>query len=1309
MTDFSTWPESSAALESVLNETLITDAARLRKRWRAAERRAATGAPTDQLRGKFLAELKSATQAYQAKLRLIPPISYPESLPITARRDEISELIRKHQVVILAGETGSGKTTQLPKICLELGRGRRALIGHTQPRRIAATTVAARIAEELGQPVGTTVGFQVRFTDKTEPVSAIKLMTDGILLAEIQHDPLLLRYDTLIIDEAHERSLNVDFLLGYLKRILPQRPDLKIIVTSATIDLEKFSAHFDNAPIIEVSGRTFPVEISWRPWDGDYDDQYQAIVDSVADILTMPHRQAGDILVFLAGEREIRETAHALRRAQFPHLDILPLYARLSLAEQQKVFQGHRGRRVILATNVAETSITVPGIGFVIDPGYARISRYSVRTQVQRLPIEPVSQASANQRAGRCGRVADGLCIRLYSAEDFEQRPAFTDAEILRTNLASVVLKMLTLRAGSIEDFPFIDAPDRKMIRDGYKLLEELQAVTHAGDLTAVGRRLAALPLDPRLARMVIEAEKVGCVKEVLIIAAALTIQDPRERPAEKQQAADEKHRRFRHEESDFLAFLSLWDYVEQQRQALSQNQWRKQAGKEFLSFMRLREWRDLHHQLRLAVKHSNVRENSEPATYDAIHQALLAGLLNNLGVKAEDSKEWEYDGTHNRKFSIFPGSSQSKKKPKWLVAAELLETSRLFAHCVARIDPQWVLALGRHLVKHHYYQPHYQKKSGQVVCFDRITLYGLQLSDKERVNYAHINPAEAREIFIRSALVEGDYPAAAKLKAGAFFAWNRQQINDVEQLEAKTRRSDILVDDQVIFDFYDAVIPAQIVNLAGFESWRKQAERTDPKILHFPEGLLLQRMADDITEAKFPRYLDIEGMQLRLTYHFEPGHPDDGVSLGVPASVLHTLPRHRLEWLVPGFLREKCIVLMKGLPKHWRKKFVPIPQYVDRIMPRLKPDNKPLLEAIAQELSREIGENVSTRDWPQAELGDFYLLNIHVLDDRGKVIDRGRNTEILQQRYKDHVRQSLQTAGADMEKEGITEWNFGVLQESCNLKRGSVNVRAFPALVKESNGIAIRMLDNPQDAHLKTREGVVALAAQQLTQAVRYLGKSLLRNRDMALSVIALGSRQQVVDDIIFAAINQACFSDGELPRTEQHFKRAVEQGAVRVVEVAQNIETVLLEVLTQVVQIRKSIKTSKNALLLASAVADINAQLDQLLYPGFLQLTPAEWFEQFPRYLNAIAIRIEKAPQNIMRDREYTGVLGSLWAMHESRLEAEGRTACLLDEQWQSWRWMLEELRVSLFAQPLRTRMPVSEKRLLKYWKENVQRQSF
>ncbi len=1309
MTEFSQWPASSAELESSLSETVFIDATRLRKLWRAAERRAATGAPADQLKGKFLAELKSATETYQAKLRLIPPVNYPESLPITARREEIAELIQKHQVVILAGETGSGKTTQLPKICLQLGRGRRALIGHTQPRRIAATTVAARIAEELGQPVGVTVGFQVRFTDKTEPVSAIKLMTDGILLAEIQNDPLLLRYDTLIIDEAHERSLNVDFLLGYLKRILPKRPDLKIIVTSATIDLEKFAAHFDNAPVIEVSGRTFPVEIVYRPWDGEYDDQYQAIVDGVADILTMPHRQAGDILVFLAGEREIREAAHAIRRAQFPHLEILPLYARLSLAEQQKVFQGHRGRRVILATNVAETSITVPGIGFVIDPGYARISRYSVRTQVQRLPVEPVSQASANQRAGRCGRVANGLCIRLYSEDDFGQRPAYTDAEILRTNLASVVLKMLTMRAGDIEEFPFIDAPDRKMIRDGYKLLEELQAVTLTGDLTDIGRRLAALPLDPRLARMVIEAEKLGCVKEILIIAAALTIQDPRERPAEKQQAADEKHRRFKHEESDFLAYLSLWDYVEQQRQELSQSQWRKQAGREFLSFMRLREWRDLHHQLRLAIKHSSVKENQEPASYDAIHQALLSGLLNNVGAKAEESKEWEYDGTHNRKFAIFPGSSQSKKKPKWLVAAQLLETSRLFAHCVARVDPQWVLSLGTHLVKHHYYQPHYQKKSGQVVCFDRITLYGLQLSDKERVNYARINPAESREIFIRSALVEGDYPAAARLKPGAFFSWNRQQINEVEQLEAKTRRSDILVDDQVIFDFYDSVIPQQIVNLAGFESWRKQAERSDPEILHFPPGLLLQRTANDITEAKFPRYLEIEGMQLPLTYHFEPGHPDDGVSLGVPASVLHTLPKHRLEWLVPGFLREKCIALMKSLPKHWRKKFVPIPQYVDRILSRLKADNKPLLEAIAQELSREIGENVSTQDWPQAELDDFYLLNIQVLDDRGKVIDRGRNMEILQLRYKDHVRQSLQTAGADMEKENITQWNFGVLQESCNLKRGSVNVRAFPALVKEINGLAIRMLDNPQDAHLKTREGLVALAAQQMSQSVRYLGKSLLRNRDMALSVIALGTRQQVVDDIIFAAINQACFASGELPRTEQQFNQALEQGAARIVELAQNIEVVLLDVLAQVVQIRKSIKTSKNALLLATAVADINAQLDQLLYPGFLQLTPADWFEQYPRYLKAIAIRIEKAPQNILRDKAHTGVLGSLWARHKDRLEAEGRTAYLLDEQWQTYRWMLEELRVSLFAQPLRTRMPVSEKRLQKYWKENVQRQSF
>lgn len=1303
MTEPHAWPESPEALDTLLNDTLYGDAHALRKQWQALMRKPLPQRLGDRRVQRFHKRLLEAQARFQQKRQAIPAITFPDSLPVSGRRDDIAELIAKHQVVILAGETGSGKTTQLPKICLQLGRGLRGLIGHTQPRRIAATTVATRIAEELGQPVGVSIGFQVRFSDQCGPSAAVKLMTDGILLAEIQSDPLLWRYDTLIIDEAHERSLNIDFLLGYLKKILPRRPDLKVIVTSATIDVDKFAAHFNGAPIIEVSGRTFPVEVLYRPWQGELDDQPQAIVNSIEEILTMPRRQSGDILVFLSGEREIRETALAIRRASFPHLEVLPLYARLSLADQQRVFQGHRGRRVVLATNVAETSITVPGIGYVIDPGYARISRYSTRTQVQRLPVEAISQASANQRAGRCGRVSDGVCIRLYEQEDFERRPEFTDAEILRTNLASVILQMLAMRAGDIRHFPFVDPPDSKLIRDGYKLLEELQAVNPGGELTDVGRRLANLPLDPRIGRMLLEADRLGCVRELQIIAAALTVQDPRERPAEKQQAADEQHRRFRDEHSDFVAYLNLWGYVEQQRQEHSQNQWRKQSGREFLSFMRLREWRELHHQLRLAVRHLGVRENQAPADYESIHKALLSGLLGNLGVKSDESKEWDYEGTRNRKFSIFPGSSQFKKRPKWIMAGEMLETSRLFAHTVARVEPQWAQALAGHLIKHHYYEPFYHRKTGQVLCYDRVTLYGLQLSDRERVNYGTINPADARAIFIRQALVEGGYAKAQRNRPGAFFKFNQDQIAEVQTLEAKARRTDILVDDDAIFAFYDERIPVDVANLAGFESWRKRAEKQEQDLLKIPRELLMQHTADTITEAQFPDSLTVEGMALPLSYHFEPGHPDDGVSLGVPASILHTLPKHRLEWLVPGMLREKCIVLFKSLPKQWRKKFVPVPHFVDRILPSLKPDNRPLYDALAEQLTRIMGEPVPASIWQRVVIDDYYLMNLQILDDDGRIIDRGRNIEVLQEYYKKHVQTGLQEAGAGLEKENLTEWNFGPLQESCNLKRGRVNVRAFPALVAEKSGVALRLLDNPREAEAETRSGVIALAATQLHQSVRYLEKTLLKNRDMALSVISLGKREEVVKDLIYAAIGKTCFPDNDLPRDAKQFQAAVEKGRADVVASAQAMEALLLQVLNDVVQIRKTIKSSRNALLLVTVAADVNDQINNLIYPGFLQQTPYEWLEQFPRYMKAIAIRLEKAAQNLPKDRQSTKVLAEFRRMHEERLKTAGYTAYLFNPDWQLFRWMLEELRVSLFAQPLKTRMPVSEKRLSRIWDDS------
>lgn len=1306
-------PATPAELEKSLADTLLAHRPRLRKFWRAAhdtrnkmENRAA-------MERKFAALFADSISLVENKRQHRPQVKFPENLPVSARRDEIARTILAHQVVILAGETGSGKTTQLPKICLEIGRGILGQIGHTQPRRIAASTVASRIAEELNVPLGSAVGFQVRFTDQTQPSSHIKLMTDGILLAEIQHDPLLLRYDTLIIDEAHERSLNIDFLLGYLKQMLPKRPDLKVIVTSATIDVQRFSQHFNNAPILEVSGRTYPVEILYRPWGGELEDQSQAIIEAVEEILTLPQTNNGDILVFLTGERDIRETALALRKAELPHLEILPLYARLSLAEQNRVFQAHRGRRVILATNVAETSITVPGIGFVIDPGFARISRYSVRTKVQRLPVEPISQASANQRAGRCGRVSNGVCIRLYAEEDFLQRPEFTDAEILRTNLASVVLQMLHLGIGDIRQFPFVEPPESKYISDGYRLLEELQAVTPKGQLTPIGRQLAGLPLDPRLARMVLEGQRQGALREILIIVAALTIQDPRERPAEKQQAADEKHRRFWDDNSDFLAYLNLWNYVEQQRQELSQNQWRKQSAREFLAHLRLREWRELHHQIRLACKPLGLKENQEPAAYPAVHKALLAGLLGNIGVKNDEPGDLHYLGARNRKFSIFPGSSQFKKKPRWLMAAELLETSKLYAHSIAKVEPEWILELGQHLLKHHYYEPHYNAKNGQVLAYDRITLFGLTLADRKTVNYSHINAAEAREVFIRSALVEGNYGRHAsrhvrgKKNAAKddFFTYNQRQIAELQDLEAKSRRKDILVDDEVIYRFYDERIPAKIVNFAGFEHWRKEAEKTQPDLLLLPRELLMQHGAEGITDAQFPTSITVEGMTLPLTYHFEPGHADDGVSIGVPASVLHTLPEARLDWLVPGFLRDKCITLIKSLPKQWRKLFVPVPHYVDQIMPRLKPGNQPLLAALQNELARLLGKPLPNDLWDGVELDPFYRMNIHVLDERGKVLDRGRDLAVLRERYRGHVQTTLQKVGEDIEKDSVTEWDFGRLETSRTLKRGAVQVRAFPALVVEQNAVALRLLDNPVEAEQESERGVVALLMMQLAATVKYLQRDLLKNKDMALSIMNLGRRDEVVQDMIRGAVYRACLEGHPLPRDEKAFAAALSRGKNTLVQLANDYERLLLQILELVVQIRKTMKTTANQLMLAATFSDIKQQLEHLIFKGFMSEVPWDWLEQYPRYLKAILVRLEKAPLDIQKDKLATRQLQQHWEKHSARLHKDGEAVYRQNTAWQHFRWMLEEFRVSVFAQTLKTRAPVSEKRLDKWWEDSQQ----
>src|SRR5690554_1345740 len=971
------------------------------------------GNPDQKELEKMARWLDQGMDKVQKRQALHKPATFPETLPVSARVDDITRAITGHQVVIIAGETGSGKTTQIPKICLNMGRGIRGLIGHTQPRRIAARSVSARIAEELGEQVGQQVGYQVRFTDNTSEATRVKVMTDGILLAEVQHDRFLDKYDTLIIDEAHERSLNIDFLLGYLRQLLPKRPDLKVIITSATIEVDRFSEFFQNAPIIEVSGRTYPVEVRYRPLAGDEDDRDQGWTDGVLSALEEieQHERSekqppGDVLVFLPGEREIRALSKVLRHAELRHTEVLPLYSRLSNQEQNRVFQAHKGRRLVLSTNVAETSLTVPGIRYVIDTGVARISRYSVRSKIQRLPIEPISQASANQRAGRCGRVAPGICFRLYDEADFLNRPEYTDPEILRTNLASVILQMATSGLGDIQNFPFLEAPDRRQVNDGYKLLEELSAVDDRRRVSRLGRTMARLPLDPRLARMLVTAAEQGSLSEVLIVIAGLSVQDPRERPQDKQQAADQAHAPFNDKESDFATLLNIWNWFEEQRQEQSQNQLKRLCQKTFLSWMRMREWRDIHRQLTLICREQKLALNKQPASYESMHKAILAGLLGHVAVKVEKR---EYLATRNRKVMIFPGSKVAKSGPKWIVAAEIVETSKVFARMVAAIQPEWVEPLAGHVVKHHFFEPHWEQKRAQVMGYEKVTLYGLDVVPKRRIPYAKVDPAECRNLFIRRALVEGDFQSRAP-----FIARNREMLDTVENLEKKTRRRDLLVDDEVLVAFYDQRLPKDIVSGRHFESWWKGLSADELRKLELTEADVLQRPLDQGAAEQYPDYLEWEGVKYPLTYEFEPTSERDGVTLQVPLMALKQIPSRRLEWLVPGLLREKCIALVKGLPKSLRRNFVPVPDFVDAALANMQPGNEPLALKLGDQLRRMTGVQIDPEAWPEDELPRHLRMNLRVTGDKGKVVAESRDTDDLQAKLEGRAEAALASATSD-------------------------------------------------------------------------------------------------------------------------------------------------------------------------------------------------------------------------------------------------------------------------------------------------------
>ncbi|MCQ9422605.1 ATP-dependent RNA helicase HrpA [Pseudomonas sp. LJDD11] len=1257
---------------------------------------------------QWVERLQASCARVESRQRSVPAIRYDDNLPIAAKRDEIKAALLEHQVLIIAGETGSGKTTQLPKICLEIGRGQYGLIGHTQPRRIAARSVASRVAEELGTPLGALVGYQVRFEDQSDESTLIKLMTDGILLAETQHDRFLERYDTIIVDEAHERSLNIDFLLGFLKTLLPRRPDLKVIITSATIDLQRFSEHFNDAPIIEVSGRTFPVETWYRPLTSEQDEEGNSVeedltvdqailatLDELAELERRERKTPGDVLVFLPGEREIRDAAEVLRKAQLRHTEILPLYARLSPAEQQRIFQSHPGRRVVLATNVAETSLTVPGIRYVIDIGTARISRYSYRAKVQRLPIEAVSQASANQRKGRCGRVEPGICIRLYSEEDFLSRPEFTDPEILRTNLAAVILQMLHLRLGDISAFPFIEPPDGKAVSDGFNLLQELSAVNRENQLTPLGRQLARLPVDPRMGRMLLEAAKQGSLQEVLIVASALSVQDVRERPPERQQAADQAHAQWKDADSDFAALVNLWRGFEEQRQALTSSPLRNWCRRNFLNYLRLREWRDAHRQLTLICRELKLPINPEPADYPKFHKAILSGLLSQIGQKTE---EGDYLGARQRRFWIHPSSGLGRKRPQWVMAAELVETTKLYARMVAKVDVDWIEPLAGHLIKKNHFEPHWEKKRGQVVAFEQITLYGLIVVGRRAVHYGPIDPVVSRELFIREALVRGDINSRAKCLSA-----NARLLEQLDELEAKARRRDILADEETLYGFYEARLPAEIHQTATFDSWYRMGSQKDANLLIMREEDVLAREAKEVTAAQYPDSLRLGELTLPLSYHFEPNHPRDGVTLRAPAPLLLSLPAERLEWLVPGLLEAKCIALVRNLPKAIRKNFVPVPDFIKAALQRISFGEGSLPEALGRELLRMTGARVPDEAWIEAaeQLEGHLKMNLEVVDGNGKFLGEGRDLDTLTARFAEAGQAALAVPQTAKSQQPVEAKGFAKVDEKTQHKVAGLSMTVYPALVEEGGNVKEGRFSTQAEADYQHRRALQRLLLQQLGDTAKFLRGKLPGQTELALLHRDLGRVEALIEDILLASLD-SCVLEGEanLPRDGAGLLSLAERKRGEWAEHAERLARLTLEILKLWHGLQKSFK-GKIDLARAVALNDIKAQLGRLVYPGFVRETPAQWFKELPRYLKAIELRLEKLPGQLQKDRVWSIELGELWAQYQARADKHAQEG-KRDPELTTWRWWLEEYRVSLFAQQLGTRIPVSDKRLSKQWSQ-------
>ncbi|BBL70769.1 ATP-dependent helicase [Methylogaea oryzae] len=1329
------------------------------------------GADVEAVLARLAEKVAVSQRGLQARKSAVPRVRYPEELPVSGKKDEIVAAIKAHQVVIVCGETGSGKTTQLPKICLEAGRGLTGYIGHTQPRRIAARSVAARIAEELGQPLGKAVGYKIRFQDTTSPEAYVKLMTDGILLAETQQDRFLDHYDTLIVDEAHERSLNIDFLLGYLRWVLPKRPDLKVIITSATIDPERFSRHFGGAPIINVSGRTYPVEMRYRPIAGaeleirnplpqgegrvrglkgrgslssltptlsqrergpegearDQDggsgeltatgkvlvprlpddgkkkrsvdesdeterDLQQAILDAADEL----HRErAGDILVFLSGEREIRETAESLRKHHPPHVEVLPLYSKLAVADQEKIFKPHGRDRIVLATNVAETSLTVPGIRCVIDAGHARISRYSHRSKLQRLPIEKVSQASANQRAGRCGRIGPGICIRLYSEEDYRARPEFTEPEILRTNLAAVILQMRSLGLGDIAAFPFIEPPDERLIRDGVKTLQELGALDEQQNLTAVGRQLAKLPLDPRLGRMLVAAAKYNCLTEVAAIAAALSLQDPRERPMDKTQAADQAHAKFKHEQSDFLGLYNLWVAYHEQKPHLSNSKLRGWCRENFLSYIRMREWEDIHHQINQLVKGElNWRPNQVPAGYAEIHKALLTGLLGNVGLKGEQS---EYSGARGLKFQIFPGSFLFKSRPQWIVCAEQVETAKVYARTVAKIEPDWIEEVGGHLVKRTHYDPHWERKPARVAVHERSALYGLIVQAGRKVPYENINPAGAREIFIREALVQQEYDCRAE-----FFRHNQSLLQSADYLQQKGRRVDLVVDEEWLYRFYDERLPPHVCSGASFDRWRREVEKTDPKLLLLTKDDVTRREDESLDTVNYPDHLDVGDGSVRLEYRFAPGDPEDGVTAIVPLHQLNQLSKEPFDWLVPGLLREKLIALLKSLPKDLRRKLVPVPDTVDRLLPKLAVGEGVLTQSVGALLKFTYGLTVPDGAWDEASLTEHLRMNYRVMDEKGKVLVTSRDLGDLQRRYGAQAGQTFQSLAAkSLSISGCTDWQFGDIPIRSDTKTGKTTVPGYAALVDEGDAVGLKSFDTEAEARWRHRCGLSRLIQLALAKDIKYLRKNLAVKppHELAYAKLAgLPFRQTadnaaLRDDLLGLVVQSLYLDDQPDIRSEKVFRDRLERHRGQLIEQANTASVLSAGILDGAATLEKTLAAWPAN---DPCAQDMREQLRCLVYAGFVRTTSLARLKEYPRYLKALQHRLDKLRQDPGRDRRQLDLLKPYWARYWDY--AKQPLAAAPEDD--AFRWLLEEFRVSLFAQHLKTPVPVSAKRLDEMW---------